>query len=77
MVWKSKSMDWFLYDNGLRFERVKMKSFWQTKWITFVHFLKINIWVVFVWPYFLSYQSFLHFEPILLLKVHFSQHLVS
>ena len=28
---RSKSMDWFLYDNGLRLERVKKKTKTQTK----------------------------------------------
>ena len=48
-----KSMDWFLYDNGLRHERVKWKSwrgdayliynrFWGTKFSTFIIWFQEN-----------------------------------
>ena len=31
---RSKSMDWFLYDNGLRRERVKNALFTEHLWLT-------------------------------------------
>ena len=33
-VLQSKSMDWFLYDNGLRHEIVNRKSYPQLFWVT-------------------------------------------
>ena len=45
----SKSMDWFLYDNGLRLERVKLKIY-ENKKITcsgvFFYFLPVGFQIM-------------------------------
>ena len=40
----SKSMDWFLYDAGLRHERVKTNIFWNLKTLGLPISNRLNIW---------------------------------
>ena len=41
---QSKSMDWFLYDNGLRHERVKILHL--SLYTVYLSFLSINLWCI-------------------------------